>query len=210
MTDSHPAHTPRRLLLALGIVVLAALCASAIRPYERLTWLMEVAPVLIAWPLLLATERRHPLSTLLLWVIAAHSLVLILGGYYTYARVPLGDWVREALHLSRNPYDKLGHFMQGVTPALLAREIFMRSGAVRGARMQAFLAVCVALAFSALYELIEWQAALALGQGAEAFLGTQGDPWDTQSDMAMALIGATLALLVVPRAAQLHPPWPPR
>lgn len=210
MTERHSIRAPRRQLLGLGLAVLAALCASAVGPYDRLTWLLEVAPVLIAWPLLVATERRHPLSPLLLWVIAVHSLVLILGGHYTYAHVPLGDWVRDAFHLSRNPYDKLGHFLQGVTPALLAREIFLRTGAVHGRFMPAFLAVCVALAFSAFYELIEWQAALALGQGADEFLGTQGDPWDTQSDMAMALVGATLALLVVPRSVQLRPPWPAR
>jgi putative membrane protein len=198
----------RPLLASLAAVVLLALVASGLQPYDRLTWFMEVAPVLIAAPLLALTWRRHPLSTVLLCVIAFHCLVLILGGHYTYARVPLGDWVREALHLSRNPYDKLGHFMQGVTPALLAREIFLRTGAVRGRVWPAFLAGCVALAFSAVYELIEWQAALALGRGADEFLGTQGDPWDTQSDMAMALIGATIALLVVPRAAQLRPPWP--
>ena len=198
----------RALLATLAGLVLLALVASAVHPHDRLTWFMEVAPVLIALPVLALTWRRHPLSTVLLWVIAFHCLVLILGGYYTYARVPLGDWVREALHLSRNPYDKLGHFMQGVTPALLAREIFLRTGAVRGRVWPAFLAGCVALAFSAIYELIEWQAALALGQGADEFLGTQGDPWDTQSDMAMALIGAAVALLLVPRAAQLRPPWP--
>lgn len=210
MTDLHSTGAPRRLLLGLGLSVLVALGASAVGPYDRLTWLMEVAPVLIAWPLLLITERRHPLSILLLWLITAHSLVLIVGGHYTYAHVPLGNWVRETFDLSRNPYDKLGHLMQGVTPALLAREIFLRTEAVRGRFMPAFLAVCVALAFSAFYELIEWQAALALGQGADEFLGTQGDPWDTQSDMAMALIGATLAVMVVPRSAQLRPPWPSR
>jgi putative membrane protein len=156
-----------------------------------------VAPVLIAVPVLAMTRRRFPLTTLLYVLIAVHALVLILGGTYTYARVPLGFWIQDVLDLGRNPYDKIGHFMQGFVPALLAREIFLRGGYVVNRRMAAFLSVCVALAISAFYELIEWWAALALGQGAEEFLGTQGDPWDTQSDMFLALIGAMVALVTL-------------
>ena len=185
------------LLAALLIGTIIALVVSGWRPYDRITWFMEVAPVLIAIPLLLATRERYPLTTLLYVLICAHALVLILGGAYTYARVPLGHWVQEAFGLSRNPYDKLGHFMQGFVPAMVAREILARGDYVRGRRMLAFLCVCVALAISAAYELIEWWAALALGQGADEFLGTQGDPWDTQSDMLMALIGATVALVIL-------------
>ena len=185
------------LLVALLVATIIALLASAWRPYDRLTWLMEVAPVLIALPLLVATRARYPLTTLLYLLIFAHACVLIVGGAYTYARVPLGAWVQEALSLDRNPYDKLGHFMQGFVPALLAREILVRGGYVRGRRMTAFLCLCVALAISATYELIEWAAAVALGQSADDFLGTQGDPWDTQSDMLMALIGASTALTVL-------------
>lgn len=160
---------------------------------------MEVAPVMVALPLLAVTYDRYPLTSLLYVLIAAHALVLILGGAYTYARVPLGFWLQDLLALERNPYDKIGHFMQGFVPALVAREIFLRSRYVAGRRMAAFLCACVALAVSAVYELVEWWAALALGQGAEEFLGTQGDPWDTQSDMFMALLGAIASLLALSR-----------
>jgi putative membrane protein len=184
---------------ALG-AVLAALIVSGIQPYDRLTWLMEVAPVLIVAPLLVVTHRRYPLTPLLYGLIFAHALVLILGGAYTYARVPLGFWLQDLLALERNPYDRIGHFMQGFVPAMAAREILLRGRFVAGARMLGFLSVCVALSVSAVYELIEWGAALALGQGAEEFLGTQGDPWDTQADMFLALIGAATALLCLARA----------
>jgi putative membrane protein len=195
-----PASSDRTiLLLALLVATIIALAVSAWRPYDRITWLMEVAPVLIVLPVLLATRVRYPLTTLLYALIFVHALVLIVGGVYTYARVPAGFWVQEWLGLSRNPYDKLGHFMQGFVPALAAREILLRGRFVRGARMTAFVCVCIALAVSAFYELIEWWAALALGQGADEFLGTQGDPWDTQSDMFLALIGATTALATLSR-----------
>ena len=179
-----------RLPLALGAVVLIALVASGIAPYDRATWLLEVAPVLIAAPVLLATWRRFPLTRLLYALIALHSLVLILGGTYTYARVPLGFWLQDLFGFDRNPYDRIGHLMQGFVPALIAREILIRGGHVASRAMAGFLSGCVALAVSALYELIEWWAALALGQGADEFLGTQSDPWDTQSDMFCALLGA--------------------
>ncbi|HTN50096.1 MAG TPA: DUF2238 domain-containing protein [Burkholderiaceae bacterium] len=193
------AETDRRMpfLIALLISMIIALLVSGWRPYDRLTWLMEVAPVLIALPLLAVTHARYPLTTLLYVLIFAHALVLVAGGAYTYARVPRGHWVQDAFNLARNPYDKLGHFMQGFVPAMLAREILLRGRHTRGPRMTAFLCVCIALAISALYELIEWWSALALGQGADDFLGTQGDPWDTQSDMLMALIGAVTALLTL-------------
>jgi len=187
-------------LLALAVVVLAALLVSGIAPRERVTWWMEVMPVIIAVPAIWATWKRFPLTTLLCVLIAVHSLVLIYGGAYTYAHVPLGFWVQDVLGTERNPYDKIGHFMQGFVPAMIAREIFVRGGYVTGRRMTAFLCICVALAVSAAYELIEWWAALGLGQGADEFLGTQGDPWDTQSDMFMALIGACTSLLVLSRA----------
>ncbi len=178
----------------LALIVLLALVVSGIAPYDRATWLLEVAPVLIAFPLLLWTYQRFALTRLLYVVIALHALVLVLGGAYTYARVPAGFWVQDLFALSRNPYDKLGHFIQGVTPALLAREILLRRRFVVPGKMLGFLAVCVALAFSAFYELIEWWVALLAGQGADDFLGTQGDPWDTQSDMLMALLGALVAV----------------
>lgn len=186
-----------RRLAWMGVVVAAALVVSGIAPYDRTTWWLEVAPVLVAAPLLFVTRERFPLTPLVHWVIFLHCLVLILGGAYTYARVPLGFWLQDLLELTRNPYDKVGHFMQGVTPALLAREIFLRGGHVSGPKMSAFLAVCVSLAVSAFYELIEWWAALALGQGADDFLGTQGDAWDTQSDMFLAMLGAIAALALL-------------
>ena len=188
-----------RALLVMSAALVALLVWSGIRPYDRLTWLMEVLPVIVALPLMWATRRRFPLTDLLYACIFVHCCVLMLGGAFTYARVPMGFALQEWLGLARNPYDKIGHFMQGFAPALLAREILLRGGFVRGRGMQAFLVVCVVLAVSATYELIEWAAALAMGQGADEFLGTQGDPWDTQSDMFLALIGAVTALALLSR-----------
>ncbi|HFF9856928.1 MULTISPECIES: DUF2238 domain-containing protein [Serratia] len=178
------------LLSVITLLLLAALSHSGISPYDRATWLMEVAPVLIVLPLLWLTHRRYPLTPLLYTLIFFHALILIFGGMYSYARVPLGFEVQQWLELGRNPYDKLGHFFQGLVPALAAREILLRGGYVQGRKMLGFVVCCIALAISAVYELIEWWAALALGQGADEFLGTQGDPWDTQSDMFCALLGA--------------------
>ena len=188
----------RTLLVGVAALV-AALAVSGWQPYDRLTWLMEVAPVLIVVPLLILTRASYPLTALLYALIFIHALILILGGAYTYARVPLGFWMQELMDLSRNPYDKIGHFAQGFIPAIAAREVLLRGAFVRGRRMLAFLVLCVVLAISASYELIEWAAALALGQGADEFLGTQGDPWDTQSDMFLALIGGSVALLLLSR-----------
>lgn len=187
----------QKLSASLAAIVIAALIASGIAPYDRLTWFMEVAPVLIVLPLLFATRRNYPLTTLLLVLIAAHALVLIAGGAWTYARVPLGFWLQEMLGTMRNPYDKIGHFMQGFVPAIAAREILLRGAYINGRKMTAFICLCIALAISAGYELIEWAAAISLGQGADEFLGTQGDVWDTQSDMFMALIGALASLLLL-------------
>ena len=185
--------------LAGLVAVLAVLVVSGVHPHDRATWWMEVAPVLIAVPILVATYERFPLTSLLYILIALHALVLIVGGTYTYARVPLGFWLQDWFGFERNPYDRIGHLMQGIVPALVTREILLRGGYVNGRRMVAFLSVCVALAVSALYELIEWWTALAFGQGAEDFLGTQGDPWDTQADMFCALIGAIMGLALFSR-----------
>ena len=189
-----PALPPARLLLAGSLVTLAVLVWSGIRPFDRATWIMEVAPVVIVLPVLWATCKRYPLTTVLYVLIFLHAIVLMVGGAYTYARVPLGFEVAEWFGWQRNPYDRLGHFFQGFVPALAAREILLRGRYVEGRRMLAFIVVCIVLAISASYELIEWAAALALGQGADEFLGTQGDPWDTQTDMFMALVGALTAL----------------
>lgn len=179
--------------------VLLALVASGIAPHDRLTWWMEVMPVLIALPILLATHRRFPLTRLVLALIAVHALILILGAAYTYARVPLGFWLQEVFDLARNPYDRIGHFAQGFVPALIARELLIRLQVLRRPRWRFFLVCCICLAISAIYELIEWLAAVIMGGQAEDFLGTQGDVWDTQSDMALALLGAALAQLLLGR-----------
>lgn len=188
-----------RFRLLLLLPVLAALIVSGISPYDRLTWVMEVLPVLLIVPLLAFTAGRFPLTRLLYLLIAMHALILIAGGAYTYARVPLGEWVKDAFDLARNPYDKLGHLAQGLVPAIAARELLIRHALVNGRAIAAVLSVCVAMAISAVYELIEWAAALIMGQGADEFLGTQGDQWDTQSDMFMALIGATIAMTLLAR-----------
>ena len=194
MTDSRT-----RNLAATAAVLVGLLVLSGLNPYDRATWALEVFPVVIALPVMALTYRRFPLTTLLYAGIFLHALVLMLGGAYTYARVPLGFQIQDLLQLDRNPYDKIGHFCQGFVPALIAREILLRGGFVRAGRMLGFLSVCVVLAISASYELIEWAAALWLGQGAEEFLGTQGDPWETQSDMFFALIGGVTSLLLLGR-----------
>ena len=188
-----------KLRLALLILVLAALLASGIAPYDRGVWWAEVAPVLIALPILLASARRFPLTALTYVLIAFFSLILILGGAYTYARVPLGDWMQQAFGFARNDYDRIGHFAQGFVPAILAREVLLRSTPLRRGGWLFFIVVAICLGFSALYELIEWGAAMLAGQGADAFLGTQGDVWDTQKDMALALVGSLVAQVSLAR-----------
>jgi putative membrane protein len=185
---------------SIGSAVLILLLAlSGIHPFDRTTWVLEVFPILIALPALWATHRRFPLTNLVYALIFCHAIVLMVGGAYSYARVPLGFQIADLLHLSRNPYDKIGHFFQGFVPALVAREILIRGRYVRPGKMLGFLVICVVLAISATYELVEWAAAISLGQGADEFLGTQGDPWDTQSDMFFALIGGTIAILTLSR-----------
>jgi len=193
----HQQRTP--ILIAASIVLITILALSGIQPYDRPTWLLEVLPVIIALPLLWFSYRRFPLTTLLYVCMFAHALVLILGGTYTYARVPLGFELAEILGLTRNPYDKIGHFFQGFVPALVAREILLRGAYVKRGAMLSFIVLCIVLAVSASYELIEWATALLFGDGSVDFLGTQGDPWDAQSDMLLALIGAVAALVVFSR-----------
>lgn len=186
----------RSIPLSAGVIFLGILLIySGLRSYEFLTWLMEVLPVMIALPILIFTYRRFPLTTLLYSVVFLHAVVLIWGGMYTYARVPLGFEIAQWLGMDRNPYDKIGHFMQGFAPALIAREILIRGNYVNGRRMLTFIVISIVLAISASYELIEWAAALWMGQGADEFLGTQGYIWDTQSDMFFALIGSVVALV---------------
>jgi putative membrane protein len=189
----------RRLPAALLSIVTAALIVSAIRPHDYFTWFLEVAPILIAVPVLVATHRRFPLTPLAYRLILVHALILMVGGHYTYAEVPLGFWVEGALGLARNHYDRLGHFAQGFVPAILAREILLRRSPLRRGKWLFFLVTCVCLAISACYEFVEWWTAVTTGDSATAFLGTQGDPWDTQWDMFTALVGAVTAQLTVAR-----------
>jgi putative membrane protein len=186
---------PFFLLLAAGL----ALVVSGIGPYDRPTWVLEVFPVMIGAPLLVVTRERFPLTPLVYRLLFLHALILILGGHYTYARVPLGFWVQDLLDLSRNHYDRLGHVAQGFVPAILAREILLRTSPLRPGRWLFVLVTCVCLAFSAFYEMLEWWTALAAGSGADAFLATQGDQWDTQWDMFLALCGALTAQLMLGR-----------
>jgi len=183
------------LLLSL----IAILVWSGIGPHDRFTWYLEVAPVLIAVPILIYVYPRFRFTRLTYTLIWLHAIILMVGGHYTYARVPLGFWVQQAFDLGRNHYDRLGHFVQGFVPAMVAREILIRTSPLRGSRWLPFLVVCFCLAFSAFYELIEFWTALASGEGATDFLGTQGDVWDTQWDMQLALIGAITALALLSR-----------
>jgi putative membrane protein len=176
-----------------------ALLVSAVNPHDWGTWFLEVLPVLVGGPLLVATHRRFPLTPLLYRLLFLHALILILGGHYTYARVPPGDWARDLFDLSRNHYDRVGHLAQGFVPAILAREILIRRSPLRPGGWLFFLVLCVCLAFSAFYELAEGAAALVGGESAEAFLGTQGDVWDTQWDMFLALLGAFASQLLLSR-----------
>jgi putative membrane protein len=188
----------RRLIWFVGLLV-PIVVWSWINPHDRFTWWLESTPVIVGLPLIFGFRRKFPLSTLLLVLLWLHCVVLVVGGHYTYARVPLGEWASGWFGWTRNNYDKLGHFAQGFVPAILARELLVRTSPLKGSRWLGFLVVSVCLAFSALYELIEWFTAITSGAAAEDFLGTQGDPWDTQSDMFMALVGATSALLLLSR-----------
>ena len=190
--------SPREPLLLLA-VALVALAVSAIHPHDRLTWVLEAFPFFIAAPVLIATWRRFPLTPLLYRLILFHAVILFAGGHYTYAEVPFGDWLKELFSLSRNPYDRIGHFAQGFVPALLAREVLLRRTPLVRGKWLFFIVTSICLAVSACYEFIEWWSALLLGQGADAFLGSQGDPWDTQWDMFTAFIGAVTAQLTMAR-----------
>lgn len=183
------------LILLSGVVV--GLVISGLKPYDRFTWLLEVLPIVIALPILICTYRRFPLSDLVYRLLFLHALILMMGGHYTYARVPLGFWVQEIFHTARNHFDRLGHFAQGFVPAILTREVLLRRSPLMPGKWLFFLVTCVCLAISAGYEFIEWWTALIAGHSAEDFLGTQGDIWDTQWDMFLALVGAISAQLLL-------------
>jgi putative membrane protein len=184
------------VLLVVGAVLLVW---SGIGPSDRTTWILEVFPIFLAVPLLVVTAQRFPLTPLAYRLIFVHALILMLGGHYTYAHVPLGFWLQDLFDFARNPYDRIGHFAQGFIPAMIAREILLRRSPLRPGKWLFFIVSCICLAISAVYEFIEWWAALILGQGAQEFLGTQGDPWDTQWDMFLALVGAVTAQLLLSR-----------
>jgi len=184
----------RRSIIVWCAIFAIVLVWSFVAPKDRLTWWLESAPALVAIVILAATMRRFPLTPLVYWLILAHSIVLMVGGHYTYAEVPLFDWLKEPFGWSRNNYDKVGHFVQGFVPALIARELLLRRTRLESGGWLNVIVVSVCLAISALYELIEWQVAVSSGEASDAFLATQGDVWDTQKDMATALIGAIVAV----------------
>ncbi|MFD4791136.1 DUF2238 domain-containing protein [Streptomyces sp. NPDC058459] len=202
MTAVHPDRTSVRRPVPPAVfagVAAVGLAVSAWGARDRTTWFLETFWVLLGLPLVVLLWRRFPLTGLLCALLTGHALVLAVGGHYTYAQVPAGDWVRDTFHLSRNPYDRFGHLTQGFVPAILVRELLSRTSPLRGSRWLAPLTVCACLAFSACFELLEWLAAVIGGHGADAFLATQGDVWDTQWDMFCALVGAVLSLLLLSR-----------
>lgn len=194
MNKTYPG--TRSMMLWLTIYF-AVLIWSAIHPKDGFTWFLEVVPALIGLAVLAVTWKRFPLTPLVYWLILAHCIILMVGGHYTYAEVPLFDWIKDYFHLKRNNYDKVGHFAQGFVPMMIAREIVVRLKVFQSTAWRNFFLLCFVLALSACYEFIEWWVALASGDDATAFLGTQGDPWDTQSDMFMAAVGGVSALLLL-------------
>jgi len=185
-----------RLALMIAIF-LAVLIWSAIRPHDYFTWFLEVVPALIGLAILAATYRKFRFTEMAYWLMLTHAIILMIGGHYTYAKVPLFDWIKVTFDLGRNHYDKVGHFAQGFIPAILAREVLLRKSPLRQGKWLSFIVVSICLAISAFYEFIEWWVAVATGTAAEAFLGTQGYVWDTQSDMFLAFIGAISALVLL-------------
>jgi putative membrane protein len=198
MNSPKSPSTPNRLPLVLLFLITAAFLGLGWSPKaDRFTWFMENVPVIAGVPALILTHRRFPFTHLLYVLIALHCLVLMVGGHWTYAEVPAGHWVRQWLHLARNPYDRLGHLFQGFVPVLIFREVLFRKGILKAGGWSVLVLIFMTLGLSAAYELIEWQTAVWTGSAADAFLGSQGDPWDTQWDMACALIGASLALVLL-------------
>jgi putative membrane protein len=197
MAGTQPRLSPYELTLLT--VVAIVFVWSGIAPHDRFTWVLEVFPVILAVPALIYVHPGFRFTPLVYTLIALHAIILMVGARYTYAEVPFGFWMKDAFGFARNHYDRIGHFVQGFVPAMVAREILIRSSPLRGSRWLPFLVVCFCLGFSAFYELIEFWTAVSTGEAAEAFLGTQGDPWDTQWDMMLALIGAIAALVLLSR-----------
>ena len=192
---------PRRLLppvvIALIALAIAVFVWSAVRPHDWLTWFLEVFPGIGGAIILALTWHRFRFTPLVYGLISVHAMILFIGGHYTYAQVPLFNWLKDHYYLSRNHYDRVGHFAQGFVPAMIARELLLRRSPLRRGKWLTFLVICICMAISAWYELFEWLTALVSGSNATAFLGTQGDPWDTQEDMACAFIGAVLSLILM-------------
>lgn len=199
MPESEPAAPRSPIPSAALLVTLGILAVTAIRPFDGPTWWLEVAPILIATPILVATKRRWAWTGLLYGLLALHAVILAVGGHYTYARVPFGDWMKHVLGTARNPYDRLGHLAQGFIPAIAFREMLLRATPLRKGKAVFCLVLACCLAVSALYEIVEWQTAVHVGDGSIAFLGVQGDDWDAQADMLFALIGAILAQVLLGR-----------
>jgi putative membrane protein len=189
--------TQRELIYLWLLVFFLVLIWSAIHPHDYFTWFLEVLPAILGILILALTIRKFRFTSLAYWLILIHAIILMIGGHYTYAEVPLCNWSRDVFDMSRNDYDKIGHFAQGFVPAIIAREILIRKSSLKQGKLLSFIIVCICLAISAFYELIEWWVAILTGSGAEAFLGTQGYVWDTQSDMFFALIGAIMSLLLL-------------
>lgn len=189
----------RYLHLALLLSFLAILVWSAIKPHDLFTWFLETAPAMAGAVILVSTYNRFRFTTLVYVLIWLHAIILLVGGHYTYAEVPLFDWIRDTFHLSRNHYDRVGHFAQGFVPAMIAREVLLRNSPLKPGKLLFFIIVSICLAISAFYELIEFGVSVATGSAGDAFLGTQGDIWDTQKDMALALVGAVTALVTLSR-----------
>ncbi len=192
-------HTHSKNLAIVAVTWALGLIASGYSPADRITWVLEVFPAFIAFAFMWPTRKSFPLTPMLYILVTIHGLILMLGGAYTYAKVPLGFWMQDWFGFARNNYDKIGHFAQGFVPAMAARELLIRKFNVRHRRLVPFLCISICLGFSAFYEIIEWWSALAMGQGADDFLGTQGYIWDTQSDMFFALVGAIAALWLLTR-----------
>ena len=195
-----PPVAPRSAIPSVALLVtLGVLAVTAIRPFDGPTWWLEVAPILIATPILVATKRRWPWTGLLYGLLAVHAVILAVGGHYTYAHVPFGEWMRDVLHTERNPYDRLGHLAQGFIPAIAFREMLLRATPLQKGKAVFFLVLACCLAVSALYELVEWLTSVTAGDASLEFLGVQGDVWDAQWDMLFALIGAILGQLLLGR-----------
>jgi putative membrane protein len=199
MNDYAPTSISGRLIFIWLFIFFLVLLWSGINPHDRFTWILEVLPAILGLGILVATYKQFRFTKLVYWLMLVHAVILMIGGHYTYAEVPLFNWIRDVFHLDRNHYDKVGHFAQGFVPAIIAREILIRKSPVKHGRWLSFMVICISLALSATYEFFEWWVSEITGTAAEAFLGTQGYVWDTQSDMFMALLGAITSLILLSR-----------